>query len=271
VVWTRLLTLTITREFGTPGGGREPADDLEITTPRAGDDTTVELAGPGLSSPIRPDDIPLDPEGHEDFDDYGADGDGGAADDYDIDVDHPAEDMDENMGDFQDGVADGGFEAINENSDDSRNGVGDGDMGTHTQIEEHGQDVDVDTSDAEELMDNLPDEPEAGLTTMVDATVEAPAGKGRRKNNKLRSVYGIEYPCLPKNMIKKHAEKAARNSGIHTKLTPDVLEAITTASNWFFEQVGEDLRSYATHAGRKTINENDMITLMKRYEIWFAM
>jgi hypothetical protein len=36
------------------------------------------------------------------------------------------------------------------------------------------------------------------------------------------------------------------------------------ASDWFFEQLGEDLQAYAKHAGRKTIDESDVLTLMKR-------
>ncbi|KAH8162061.1 hypothetical protein CIB48_g6165 [Xylaria polymorpha] len=36
------------------------------------------------------------------------------------------------------------------------------------------------------------------------------------------------------------------------------------ATDWFFEQLGDDLSAYAKHAGRKTIDESDMITLMRR-------
>jgi histone H3/H4 len=50
----------------------------------------------------------------------------------------------------------------------------------------------------------------------------------------------------------------------NVKLNKDTLEAIMQASDWFFEQVGDDLGAYAQHAGRKTIDENDVVTLMKR-------
>jgi len=37
------------------------------------------------------------------------------------------------------------------------------------------------------------------------------------------------------------------------------------ASDWFFEQVSDDLGAYSKHAGRKTIDESDVVTLMARY------
>lgn len=83
-----------------------------------------------------------------------------------------------------------------------------------------------------------------------------------RKRGKKISRYGIEYPSLPPSVVKRLAQRFAGK----TKISPDTLSAIMQASDWFFEQLGDDLRAYANHArGRTTINESDMLTLMRRY------
>lgn len=48
------------------------------------------------------------------------------------------------------------------------------------------------------------------------------------------------------------------------RVDKETLAAILQASEWFFEQIGDDLRTYANHAHRKTIDESDATTLMKR-------
>lgn len=79
------------------------------------------------------------------------------------------------------------------------------------------------------------------------------------------SRYGIEYPSLPPAVVRRLAQNFARASGVKGKITADAMKAIMQASDWFFEQLGEDLQAYARHAGRKTIDESDVLTLMKRY------
>lgn len=89
----------------------------------------------------------------------------------------------------------------------------------------------------------------------------------RRKSLKV-SRYGTPYPSLPSSVTKRLATSFARlHSGPTTKLSKDTLDAISQASDWFFEQIGEDLASYAEHAGRKTIEEADVVTLMNRYVV----
>lgn len=88
---------------------------------------------------------------------------------------------------------------------------------------------------------------------------------GAKKRGKKISKYGIEYPSLPPAVVKRLAQTFAKTSGAKGKITPDALQAIMQASEWFFEQLGDDLQAYATHAHRKTIDESDMLTLMKRY------
>ncbi|KAL0937944.1 uncharacterized protein CTRU02_207675 [Colletotrichum truncatum] len=90
------------------------------------------------------------------------------------------------------------------------------------------------------------------------------ARKTFKKGLKL-SKYGTEYPSLPPAVVKRLAGTFARSSGItKTKISPEVLVEIQRASDWFFEQLGDDLSAYAKHAKRKTIDESDMLTLMRR-------
>lgn len=81
-----------------------------------------------------------------------------------------------------------------------------------------------------------------------------------KKPGKKVSRYGVEYPSLPTSVVKRLAQRFAGKS----KISPDTLNAIMQASDWFFEQLGDDLQAYAHHANRETINESDMMTLMRR-------
>lgn len=92
-----------------------------------------------------------------------------------------------------------------------------------------------------------------------------PESKSKPKKELKVSRHGIPYPSLPVNVVKKLATTFARPNGTRkSQLSKETLEAIMEASDWFFEQVSDDLGAYARHAGRRMINESDMITLMKR-------
>ena len=89
-----------------------------------------------------------------------------------------------------------------------------------------------------------------------------------RKVSKV-SRHGISYQSLPKATIRKLAAGFLRSSaGSKAKVTKDALDAITQSTDWYFEQLSEDLGTYASHANRKTIDETDVTMLMKRYDIW---
>lgn len=81
-----------------------------------------------------------------------------------------------------------------------------------------------------------------------------------KKPGKRTSRHGIQYPPLPTSVVKRLAQRFTGTS----KISPDTLNAIMQASDWFFEQLGDDLQAYAHHANRDTINESDMLTLMRR-------
>lgn len=98
-----------------------------------------------------------------------------------------------------------------------------------------------------------------------DTTVLEMAKVPKKKKVKM-SKHGIQYPSLPPGVVKKLATTYARAGGNgKAKIGKETLDAIMQASDWFFEQVSDDLGAYAQHAGRKTIDETDVITLMKRY------
>ncbi|PKY07786.1 hypothetical protein P168DRAFT_2390 [Aspergillus campestris IBT 28561] len=84
------------------------------------------------------------------------------------------------------------------------------------------------------------------------------------KQKKL-SRHGIPVPNLPTGVVKKLATRfAPSRAGSKAKISKATLAAIEQASAWYFEQAGEDLAAYAKHAGRKTIDESDVTTLMRR-------
>lgn len=119
--------------------------------------------------------------------------------------------------------------------------------------------VDADNVDASML------EPGAETTTIHTHTLAAAAARKKTKRIKI-SKHGIQYPSLPAGVVKKLATTYARTSGHgKAKISKDTLNAIIQASDWFFEQVSDDLGAYAEHAGRKTIEESDVVTLMGRY------
>ena len=84
------------------------------------------------------------------------------------------------------------------------------------------------------------------------------------KQKKL-SRHGIPVPNLPTGVVKKLATRfAPSRAGSKTKINKATLAAIEQASSWFFEQASQDLAAYSKHAGRKTIDESDVTTLIRR-------
>lgn len=141
--------------------------------------------------------------------------------------------------------------------EDQRSDSYDGDMG--------------DLGDLGELPDMEEEEPDFnGRSTIHDETAnktlaarQAELHASRKKGINI-SKHGIEYPSLPAGVVKRLAQNFAKTSGAKGKISPDAMQAIVQASEWFFEQLGGDLEAYAKHAGRKTIDESDVLTLMKR-------
>lgn len=122
--------------------------------------------------------------------------------------------------------------------------------------------------DVGELDEELEEEVEEFTMEVDSATARkaAAAAKGRKKKAGVKvSKYGIQYPSLPPAVVKRLAQTFAKTSGVKGRIGADTLAAIMQASEWFFEQLGDDLQAYAKHAGRKTIDESDVLQVMKRY------
>ncbi|EMR09334.1 hypothetical protein PNEG_02289 [Pneumocystis murina B123] len=81
------------------------------------------------------------------------------------------------------------------------------------------------------------------------------------KKSKIQKVsrHGIPLPSLPMAFIRQLAANFTT-----LKISKDALKIICSASDQFFEQISEDLDTFAAHAGRKTIEDSDVIQLMKR-------
>lgn len=110
-----------------------------------------------------------------------------------------------------------------------------------------------------------------GSTRLDLLTVDLETNKRKRKakasvSRVLRiSRHDNSYPSLPAGVVKNIASALARLSGDKkSKFETERFDAIKQASEWFFEQISEDLGTYSKHAGRRKINESDVITLMKR-------
>ncbi|CZT04940.1 uncharacterized protein RCO7_09177 [Rhynchosporium graminicola] len=103
-------------------------------------------------------------------------------------------------------------------------------------------------------------------TTTRDAEISSIAQAKVVKKKKIKlSKHGIQYPSLPVGVVKKLATTFARTSGnSKAKINKETLDAIMQASDWFFEQVSDSLGVFANHAGRKTIDESDILALMAR-------
>lgn len=111
-------------------------------------------------------------------------------------------------------------------------------------------------------------EEESALDRSLQAP-EAPASVQkrmgtRRKELKLSRV-GLDYPSFPAAPVKKLALSFMKSQGSKAQLNKDALATLVQTTDDFFEQIGIDLAAYAQHAGRRMIEESDVLALMRRY------
>ncbi|OLL23082.1 hypothetical protein NEOLI_001229 [Neolecta irregularis DAH-3] len=102
---------------------------------------------------------------------------------------------------------------------------------------------------------------DAGEETVAQHNTNPPGKPNlKRKGRPIKlSQAGVQLPSLPCTLLKT---MASNFSGC--TLSKTTLEAICSASDKFLEQMSFDISAYAKHAGRKTIEEIDVIQLMKR-------
>lgn len=100
----------------------------------------------------------------------------------------------------------------------------------------------------------------------VQARVQARARAQAQAQAQVRvSAHNIQYPPMTNLFVRQVVQHAAQNSALgHQRLPADALETFSRASEWFFRQLGDDLRAYAGHAGRSMVEERDLIALMHR-------
>lgn len=196
----------------------------------AGDQSTVVLAPQVRSSPARED---FSPENEP----FG----------FDYDDQPPA---------FGDGEEDVGADG---------DGGDDRSRATHMDLDLGADDDDGEDDSTEETGGGGDPTATGDLLDVGQTSSKSAAAGGLRRPGKKAPRHGIAYPSLPAGVVKRLAQRFA---GRTSKIGPDALAAVAQASDWFFEQLGEDLRAYANHArGRTTINESDMLTLMRRYVV----
>ena len=128
--------------------------------------------------------------------------------------------------------------------------------------------------EAQEVLEDIPSSPSSEAEIEENAVTSAksmqrPNDKTTRKRKSLReSRYGIPIPNLPVGVVKSIAGSFMGSSSKRSrKLNKDAVAALVQASDWYFEQLGEDLAAYSKHGGRKTIDETDVVTLMKRQRL----
>lgn len=89
----------------------------------------------------------------------------------------------------------------------------------------------------------------------------------RKPKRTLISKHGIPYPSLPASTVKRLATAFARTSGAGSKngkISKEAIAELMQATDWFFEQAGGDLASYAAHRRGKTVEQSDVVALMRR-------
>ncbi|KAI9700914.1 MAG: hypothetical protein M1820_006675 [Bogoriella megaspora] len=165
-------------------------------------------------------------------------------------------------------------ESIPPDNNDSAIPLIDEDIVMNEPVEEaHSSNIDAD-GDMEGYSDaDAPVEAQVS-SALRDPTLTAPVltSKTPVKRSKPRALHvsrhGLEYPSLPPAVIKRVASSFARTSGgANSNINREALFALSQATDWFFEQASEDLASYSEHAGRKTIDESDVIALMRRQRL----
>ncbi len=115
-------------------------------------------------------------------------------------------------------------------------------------------------------LEGLDEEPEQSVLKVKPTNPKATAQAGMREPRSMKkSRDRVPYPSFPAGITKKIASIFALSLGNKsTTIDKDVLEAIDKATDQYFEQLSNDLGTFANHAGRKKIDESDVIAVMRR-------
>ena len=129
-----------------------------------------------------------------------------------------------------------------------------------------GRSIAEETHTGEQQLTRIDEEPKQSVLNVRPAQAEATTNIGRRAKRPLkRSSDGAPRPSFPVGITRKIASTFARSlSSRSTKIDKETLEAITEATDQYFEQLSKDLGVFADHAGRKNIDESDVVAVMRR-------
>lgn len=99
-------------------------------------------------------------------------------------------------------------------------------------------------------------------------SVSAVATVRPRKKMKMNSR-GNMVPSLPSSLIKRIVHESQEKANKRrTTLGKDHMKALEQATEWFFEQVSQDLETYSSHGRRKKrIDADDVLLLMRRQRV----
>lgn len=113
----------------------------------------------------------------------------------------------------------------------------------------------------------LSPEPSLQMPNMEATASQRTTKRGKKLLKMTRN--GTMVPSLPSSLIRRIAtETAVRNGRRRPQLGKDHMKALEQATEWFFEQAGEDLSAYSGHARRKKkINASDAEMLMRRQRV----
>ncbi|KAF3912735.1 hypothetical protein ABW21_db0209918 [Orbilia brochopaga] len=119
------------------------------------------------------------------------------------------------------------------------------------------EDQDDDEEEEEEVNVNATD-------LRVTSNPTPKAGTKRKRKELPLSAHGIPYPSIPAKTIK--AMLARTGSGA-PKLSKEALAAVMQATEVYFENLGGDLAGFARHAKRRTVEESDVVQVLRRHRL----
>lgn len=103
--------------------------------------------------------------------------------------------------------------------------------------------------------------------TLLESVLAAAKPRSRKALKMNRK--GNVVPSLPSSLIRWVANESQQKAGKRKiKLGKDHMKALEQATEWFFEQVGEDLEAYSSHGKRRSrISTDDVLLLMRRQRV----
>ena len=138
------------------------------------------------------------------------------------------------------------------------------------QLQADGPDAGLDQPSLQLRQESNPElesQPQRRLTDIESAGQKSTVSRRRKRQKMTR--HGTVVPALPSSLIKHIATEAhVRRGRRKPQLGKDHMKALEQATEWFFEQAGEDLAGYAQHGRRKKrVDKSDVMMLMRRQRL----